>query len=43
MANEVERGSTMWGCVCSLLSLVIFNDVCVGSDFMDGDIVVGAF
>ena len=47
MADEVERGFYNAGLFCSLfgqfISLVISNDVCVGSDFADGDIVVGGF
>ena len=30
-------------CLAKLNSLVISNDVCVGSDFADGEITVGGF
>ena len=47
MADVVERGFYNAGLFYSLfgqfISLVISNDVCVGSDFADGDIVVGVF
>ena len=44
MTNEVERAFYNARLLCSLfgkfISLVISNDVCVGSNFADGDIVV---
>jgi hypothetical protein len=47
MANEMERGFYNAGLYYSLfgqfISLDIFNGVCVGSDFMDGEVVVGCF
>lgn len=47
MANEVERGFYNAGLFCSLfgqfISLVILNNVCMGSDFADSDIVAGCF
>jgi hypothetical protein len=49
MANEVGRGFNNAGCVayCSLfgqfVNLVIFNDVCAGSNFANVVIVVGGF
>ena len=47
MADEVERGLYNTGLFCSLfdqfINLIISNDVCVGSDFADGDIVVKGF
>ena len=47
MANEVERGFYNAGLFCSLfgqiISLITSNDVCVGSKFADGGIVVGSF
>ena len=46
-ADEVERGFYNASLFCSLfgqlINLVISNDVCVGFDFVDGDIVVGVF
>ena len=45
MANEVERGFYNAGLLCSLfgqfINLVILNDVCMGFDFADDDIVAG--
>ena len=47
MANEVERGFYDAKLFCSFfgqfISFAISNDVCVGSDFADGNIVVGCF
>ena len=45
MVDEVERGYYNEWLLCSLfgqfLSLVISNNVCVGTDLTNGDIVVG--
>ena len=47
VADEVERGFYNVGLLCSLfgqfINLVISNDVCVGFDFADGNIVVEGF
>ena len=47
MADAVERGFYNAGLFCSMfsqfISHVISNNVCVGSDFADRDIVVGCF
>ena len=44
MANEVERGfynvRLFYSLFGQFISLVISNDVCMGFDFADGDIVV---
>ena len=44
MADEVERVDQNAGLFCSLfgqfMSLVISSDVCVSSNFADGDIVI---
>ena len=45
MVDEVERGFYNAGFLCFLFgqfnNLVISNDVCVGFEFVDDDIVVG--
>jgi hypothetical protein len=47
MVNEVERGIYNAGFLCSLCgqftNLVICNDACVGSDFVDDNIVVRSY
>jgi hypothetical protein len=47
MVNEVERGIYNVGFFCFLygqfINLVICNDACVGSDFVDDNIVVRSF
>jgi hypothetical protein len=47
MANEVERGfynvRLLWSLFGQFINLVVSNDVYVGSNFVDGDIVVGGF
>lgn len=47
MADEVERGfydvKLFHSLFIQFINLVIFNNVCVGFDFADGDIVVGGF
>ena len=44
MVDKVEGGVQDAGLLCSLLaqfiSLVVFNDICVSSNFADGDIVM---
>jgi hypothetical protein len=44
MSDEVERDFNNVGLLCSLsthfINLVISDNVCVGSNFLDGDIVV---
>ena len=46
MSDKVERGLYNAGLFCSLfgqfISLIISNDVCVGFDFAEGDIMVGS-
>ena len=47
IVDEVERGFYNAVLYCSLFgqftSLIIANNVCVGSDFADGEIVVRSF
>ena len=47
MGDEVEWGFSNAGLLCSLfgqfISIIVSNDVCVGSNFAVGDIVVEDF
>ena len=47
MVDEVERGFHNVGLFCSLfgqfINLIVFNNVCVGFDFVDSDIMVRGF
>ena len=47
MADEVERGfynaTLLWSLFGQFNNLVVCNDVCVGYNFVDSDIVVGGF